>query len=158
MTLDGNLATQLRQGAAALAVAAALVAGCSTTEAPRPSDPAVPLAGTFWTLVEAGGKASSAALPGDREPYIRLDDATMRVTGYAGVNNLMGGYQTSGTSLAFSLLATTRRAGPPPAMELESTVLRALGSTRSYRIAGETLELLDAEGSPVARLQAKPAP
>ncbi len=159
MILDGDLAMQLCRGAAALVMAAALApVGCSTTESPRPSSPAAPLAGTLWTLVEADGKASSAGLPGTGEPHIRMDNATMRVSGYTGVNNLMGGYQTGGATLAFSQIATTRRAGPPPAMELESAVLRALESTRSYRIAGEMLELLDAGGTPVARFRATPAP
>ena len=158
MIYHGGIALKLRRGAVALAVAAALaLASCGTAETPIPSKPAAPLAGTFCTLVEANEKAPSAGLPGEHEPHIRLDDAIMRVSGYTGVNSLVGGYQTSGATLAFSQLATTRRAGPPPAMELESSVLHALEATRAYRIAGETLELYDAGGRPVARFRAKPA-
>ena len=94
-----------------------------------------------------------------RPPYILFDPEKKRVTGYGGVNSFFGGYQTSGSELRMPRLASTRRAGPPELMDLESAFFRALTATRSYRIPDDKLELLDADGRTIARFQAeKPVP
>ena len=41
-------------------------------------------------------------------------------------------------------------------MAFESAYFRALAAARSYRISGDTLELLDAQGEVRARLEALP--
>lgn len=115
-----------------------------------------PLEGTYWKLVEAGGKAPKSAA--DRfDAHIRFEAETKRVSGYSAVNNFSGTYEASGSKLRFGPVAATRRAGPPDAMEVESKLFIAFDATRSYRISGQSLELLDAGGKPLARFESRPA-
>jgi len=135
------------------AVAIALgLAGCAGAGSGR----ALPLAKTHWTLVEAEGMPVPAAVR--RAPHITFDSEKKRVTGYGGVNNFFGGYDASGGELRLPRLASTRRAGPPELMQLESALFKALAATRSYRVTGSTLELLDGDGCPLARFQAQTIP
>lgn len=133
-----------------IALAIALgVAGCAGAG----SGHALPLAETHWTLVEAMGMPVT---PGTgRPPYILFDPAKKRVTGYGSVNSFFGGYQTSGDGLRMPRLASTRRAGPPALMQLESAFFKALTATRSYRISDDELELLDGGGRTIARFRAE---
>jgi heat shock protein HslJ len=78
-------------------------------------------------------------------------DAEGQVGGYAGVNRFMGRL-ASQTDAIFGPLATTRRAGPPEAMELEQRYLRALSACDSYAIDGQSLTLMKAD-QPVIRLR-----
>ena len=108
-------------------------------------------------LVEVRGVPVAAGA--GRPPYILFDPKKKRVTGYGGVNSFFGGYETTGRELRMPRLASTRRAGPPELMDLESAFFRALTATRSYRIPDDKLELLDADGRTIARFQAeKPVP
>jgi heat shock protein HslJ len=68
-----------------------------------------------------------------REPHIRFDPEKERMTGYSGVNSFFGSYDTGGGGLRLSQLASTRRAGPPEMMQLESAFPKALAATVSYR-------------------------
>lgn len=114
---------------------------------------ALPLGETHWMLVEVRGVPVA---PGaGRPPYILFDPKKKRVTGYGGVNSFFGGYETSGGELRMPRLASTRRAGPPELMDLESAFFKALSATASYRIRGDTLELLDSSGGAVARFRAQ---
>jgi len=117
--------------------------------------PPAPLVGTVWNAKEAGGQAFVPIKRG-RDAHLRLDARKKRATGYSGVNSFSGTYEASAAGLRFGPLAATRRAGPPAAMAFESAYFKALAATRSYRISGDTLELLDAEGEVRARLEALP--
>lgn len=134
----------------AAAVALSL-AGCAATQ------PAVPLEGTYWRLMEIEGLSVSLGT-GERGPHVQFDPEKKRVTGYGGVNSFFAGYDTTGGRLLLSPLAATRRAGPPELMTLEATYLRALSATRSYHISGDKLELLDTGGRVLARFEARAGP
>jgi len=129
--------------------AALLLAACAGGSAQ------VQLAGTYWNVKEVDGQ-SFKPLKGGRDAHLRLDEKQKRATGYSGVNSFSGSFETSAASLSFGPIAATRRAGPPPAMAFETAFFRALGETKRYRISGETLELLDAEGKARIRLEALP--
>jgi heat shock protein HslJ len=43
---------------------------------------------------------------------------------------------------------------PPPIAELEAVFLKAINATTSYRIIGDSMELLDASGALLMRLEA----
>lgn len=115
----------------------------------------VPLLGTYWNVKEVDGQ-SFKPLKGGRDAHLRLDPKQKRATGYSGVNSFSGSFETTAASLSFGPIAATRRAGPPPAMVFETALFKALGATKSYRISGDTLELLDAGGGVRARLEALP--
>jgi len=130
--------------------AALLVAACAGS-----GGPPAPLTGTVWNAKQAGGQ-DFVTLKGGRDAHLRLDAQKQRATGYSGVNSFTGAYQSSGAHLKFGPIAATRRAGPPAAMAFESAFFKALAATRSYRVSGDALELLDAEGEVRARLEALP--
>lgn len=136
---------------AALVLAAAL-AGCAHDGRPAAS----PLTGTDWLLASAEGAPVPDGLDDPRPPYLRLEPGG-RALGFSAVNSFSGTYETHDSRLTLGPLAVTRRAGPPAAMAVESTMLQALQGTASYRIASGTLELLDGSGRVLARFVAKPA-
>jgi len=141
-----NCAARLARRALWLS-AALLLAACAGGAAQ------VPLAGTYWNVKEVDGQRFKP-LKGGRDAHLRLDAQKKRATGYSGVNSFTGSFETAAASLKFGPIAATRRAGPPAAMTFEAAFFKALGATKSYRISGETLELLDAEGNPRVRLEA----
>jgi len=152
-TLARRLGTLLIAG-----LAAALLAAC--TNMPMPSEATASgaaLGGTYWKLLEAGGKALKPKA-GEPAAHIRFDAAAKRASGYSAVNNFNGSYEAGESRLRFGPVAATRRAGPPDAMEVESKLFIAFDATRSYRISGRSLELLDAGGKPLARFEAQSAP
>jgi heat shock protein HslJ len=57
--------------------------------------------------------------------------------------------------LSFSGIGATRMACPE-GMEQAAAFARALHATTAHRVAGDLLELIDASGRVVARLQAEP--
>lgn len=130
--------------------AALLVAACAGS-----GGPPAPLVGTVWNAKQAGGQ-DFVVLKGGRDAHLRLDAKKKRATGYSGVNSFAGTFESNAAGLKFGPLAATRRAGPPAAMAFESAYFKALAATRSYRISGDALELLDAEGTVRARLEALP--
>ena len=78
-----------------------------------------------------------------------LDDG--KVGGYSGCNQYTGGYTIEGGhSLSFGPLAGTRKMCPPPLMELETLTLKTLEAVEGVYVRdGSTLELLDADGTPL---------
>jgi len=152
---------RLASGLSSLLIAAAIVlgpVGCAGTQTGSDEGQhGLPLEKTVWRLIGVEGASLSAGTVG-HEPYIQFDPEKKRVTGYSGVNSFLGGYSSGDGALRFSPLASTRRAGPPELMELEAAFLKALAATRSYRVRGNTLELLDADGRTVARFEGQKSP
>jgi len=98
--------------------------------------------GVEWRPVEAGG-APIAPLPGGPQPYLLLDRADQKVSGYSGCNSFFGGYVLEGSRLTFGLLGATRRACPDEEAALEKRFLDVLGRTRQWSIMNGDLVLLD---------------
>ena len=94
-----------------------------------------------WTLVDITG----ATLPeGIRTPTLSvMADGT--VGGNSGVNRFTGRL-TGGDDVLFGPLASTRMAGPPPAMELENRFLQAMTAATAFEIEGNQLTLRGPEG------------
>lgn len=128
---------------ATLLPAALVVAGCVT----QPSAPASDLLETYWRVAAIEGQGV-ARRPGTRELYLVLKREGSRISGFAGCNNLAGTFDQEGGGLRFSdKLAMTRMACVGEGDALEAAFTKALLSTRSYRIAGDMLELRDAQGA-----------
>jgi len=113
------------------------------------------LTGSDWWLVELDGRPVVRERGPDGTPapppLLRLDRDTGRASGSTGVNAFTGSFQQTGDTLRFGPLATTRRAGPPPAMAIESAYLKALQATVAARVDGDVLALLDAQARELAR-------
>lgn len=134
---------------------AALLTGCAAiTEQAGPAARSE-LLETYWRLVEIDGKPITIP-PGEREPHLVLTREG-KVSGNTGCNSLGGVFRQSADVLRFEKLLMTRRACvAAEANALESTFVKALESTASHHIAGETLELRDAADAVRMRLEARP--
>jgi heat shock protein HslJ len=107
---------------------------------------AAPLIDTYWKAVEIEGQPVRLATD-QREPHLLLAEKDSRAAGSTGCNRFTGSFRQEGGGLSFPHpLALTRMACPPPADTLERSFLAALEATAAHQIAGETLELRDAEG------------
>jgi putative lipoprotein len=125
--------------------------------APAPPGPAVPnaLRGTKWMLIELNGKPVTAMNP-QNPAYLVLAADQKRYSGSSGCNSITGTFQISGDSLQLLGGAMTLMACPDPIMNQEKEFSQALTDTGSYRIEGNTLELL-ARKKVVAKFQAATA-
>jgi copper homeostasis protein (lipoprotein) len=110
------------------------------------------LENTYWKLVRLRGEPVRVE-PNQREPHIILRTHDLRVSGSGGCNRLLGGYRIDGNRLAFEKFAATLMACPA-GMEQERAFLGALADAARWRVVGSHLELFDATGTPLARLEA----
>ena len=113
-----------------------------------------PLAGTRWRLAALGDEPVRAA-EAARAAHLVLAAEGGRLSGSDGCNRMVGGYALDGARLSFSGIGTTRMACAE-GMDVAAAFARALAATAGHRLAGERLELLDASGGVVARLEAEP--
>ena len=139
---------------------ALMAAGCQTRPtqeaAATPPPPArtvpdAPLRETRWVLRQlAGQPVTVPANTAEAFLTLRTDGAA---EGNGSCNRFRGSFfsETPG-ELKFSPLMSTRMACP--ALETENNFTRALGQSQQYRISGDTLRLLDAANTIVARLEA----
>jgi len=107
------------------------------------------LENTYWRLTYVGGMP---VLPDSRHPEanITLNSGNRSVTGSGGCNRLTGSYSVSGSRLSFGPIASTRMACAS-GMQNEQSFLNVFARVRSWRISGQTLELLDDRGNSLAR-------
>jgi len=108
-----------------------------------------PLVGTNWQLTNVGG---TPAVEGVKSTLIVAGDGT--VNGNGGCNGYGGSVKIDGDTVSFSQMRSTMMACAEKAMSQEHALHGALEATRSYRIEGQTLSLLDSSGAPVATFEA----
>ena len=116
-----------------------------------------PLTGTTWQLAFYLDDDAFTSVLADTEITALFGDDG-QLTGSAGCNNYFGSYEVEGDTITFGLLGSTLMACPEPAgiMDQEMAYFTALGSTVAYRIEGDELELIDADGTRVAQFVALP--
>jgi len=158
--------TRLRSPATAMAVALTLLT-VACTDADRGADLAA-LAGTSWTLSALPGEAGPAeaavgatdgapaqAAAVTRRP-VTLHFTPDRVHGNDGCNTYRGRYATEGEVFRLvGALAASKMTCPEPVMARSRAFTDALRRTRSARLDGGRLTLLDAEGRALATLVAQ---
>jgi heat shock protein HslJ len=106
------------------------------------SEPArIMLENTEWQVASLSGFSDPVPATG-RPLTLRLESATKRVSGFAGVNRIQGSYELNGSSLRFGPLAATRMAGPPDAMAREAAFLNALEKVSRWKSGSSLIELL----------------
>lgn len=112
------------------------------------------LTDTYWRIDMLLGDAV-APMENRREPHVVLQsgpDSRFRAT--VGCNQLIGRYTADGAALAFDGAASTRMACPPPLDRLERQLRDVLDRTADMRLEGQTLQLIDSAGAPLATLSA----
>ncbi|WP_199533446.1 YbaY family lipoprotein [Rhodovulum sp. 12E13] len=117
-------------------------------------EPQAALTDTYWRIDSLIGD-DVRAQANRREPHLVLHGgAERRFRATVGCNRIVSRYEVADDALTFEPGALTRMACPPPLDALERTLLAALSLTRTARQEGQTLDLLDAEGMPLAHLPA----
>jgi heat shock protein HslJ len=127
-----------------------LLSACANT---TPSVKHPPLQGALWLITQVGGEKIQA-VSDTNVPNLIFDEKLQRVSGSTGCNRITGGYALEGDKLRFQQMVSTRMACIS-GMEQEGRILKALETIERYRFAGDQLELLDAAGVALLRLQAK---
>jgi heat shock protein HslJ len=106
-----------------------------------------PFAGS-WRIVEIGGSPVPDVAKTD---FKTLEDG--RVGTSVGCNRIAGGMKVEGGTLTFGQMAATMMACPPPLDGVERGYLKALDSVRSWRMEGEALAFVGADGAVLVRLE-----
>jgi heat shock protein HslJ len=111
-----------------------------------------PLTGTTWRLsgYNNGKGGIVSVLSGTEITAVFGDDGSL--VGSAGCNNFTASYEVEGENLSVSPAAVTRMmcAEPEGIMAQERDYLAALESVTGYQVEGDTLALMDADGTPIA--------
>ncbi len=111
------------------------------------------LENNYWKLTRLGDQPVPT-LDGKREPHLVLHSEEARVAGNGGCNQFSGGYEIDGDSITFGLMASTKMACPE-VEDVDQAFLAALENATSFRMTAHHLELLDDEGSTIARFEAR---
>lgn len=118
------------------------VAG-ATPGAPGTPGSAASLENTYWKAVTLLDNA--VVVPdSSREAHFVLHAEGSRLGGTGGCNRLFGSYTVRGDSITFTEVGSTLMACPEPGMTQEKWLIDTLGRARTYRLAGEELDLLAA--------------
>jgi len=128
-----------------------IAGGCSSPQSKGSEAVVIDLVGTRWKLTEVNGAPVKAG-PEGREPHLILQQDG-RFSGAGGVNLVLGVYKVDGENFTLGPGPSTRMAGPPDAMAQEAAFIDAMKRVGSYRLSGDSLTLLDANG-PVLRFEA----
>ena len=118
----------------------------------RASSPAT-LRNTYWRILRLG-ETEVAASPNRREPSLILREGERRFSATVGCNPLAGRFTLDDGHLRFKEVKGPRLDCPGSLGALEDQLLDALGATVAWRITGQSLALVDANGQQVALLQA----
>jgi heat shock protein HslJ len=109
------------------------------------------LAGTTWRIESV--KDVAAIDPAKTRLSV---DAEGRVSTTVGCNQMSGMATITGSKLSFGPVASTRMACEPALMDLEQKYGIALDGTRSFRVEGTLLKLMDESGAELVRLSRAP--
>jgi heat shock protein HslJ len=137
-----------RRALPAVSLAATLLVSACTTMTGAADAPS--LDGTAWVLSALGGQAVAP------ETSVTMQFENGVVTGSDGCNRYRKSFATRGTSIELGPRgASTMMACPPPVMKQADAFTSALARAKSYRVAGERLELLAADGTVLATFAAQ---
>lgn len=130
---------------------AALLCGCVSSNAALPLDAAVTpeqLHRTQWRDTED--------VPAGAQPLTLLFDDSLRVSGFAGCNRIMGASQVAIGQLRVGPLATTRMLCDAASNAREAQYMQALEAAREARFQSGQLVLRNAQGEVVRRFAPLP--
>ena len=108
---------------------------------------------TRWRLTRLGDEPVLLA-ENQREPYLVLRSEDHRVSGFGGCNRFNGSFEITGRSITFGRMASTKMACIPGG-DTERAFLATLGNVTGFHKTAHHLELLDADGTIIARFEAR---
>lgn len=131
-----------------LSVLALMLSACSASQ-DRPASGANYSPVGSWTLWLIQGETVEVAVPKTAKiPTLHINNEG-EVSGTAGVNQYSAAASAellAQNRFELGAVITTRMAGPPQAMELETRFLSLLQQARRYQSDGKTLALMDDSG------------
>lgn len=130
------------------ALLSAIVVGCGDSNESMKPTPET-LEGIPWALRELDGTEIVTA-PDARPVTLTLDSEAGNASGFSGVNQFHGSYKLDGNVISFGPMISTRRAGPPEQMEVETAFLNALSTDVTFAVSNGELSL-SRDGAVVAR-------
>lgn len=110
--------------------------------------PAAPLEGTLWQLIALANAQGQLVMPVP-ETKVTITFADGKISGNGGCNNYFGSYTVDGNALSVQLGGSTMMACSEPIMAQEAAYFAALGTASTYLIAGNQLQIADANGQTV---------
>jgi len=115
----------------------------------------LPLVGTRWRLdsLATGTDAVSSPVAGSAVTLELEEDGS--AAGSGGCNTFRTGYETSGDTIGFDPVASTRMVCEAPLMSQEATFFAALEGAATFAIEGNVLSLSDAGGNFLVSLRAR---
>jgi copper homeostasis protein (lipoprotein) len=122
-------------------------------ESCAPRFASAPLADTLWRLTHLGDRVVPSPTDRRREPSLTFTAEGSSFSGSSGCNRLIGTYVVSNATMTMKSGGTMMACKDE--MKTEAAFLSALQATRTYRIMGRVLELMDAKGVRVARFEAR---
>jgi heat shock protein HslJ len=118
-----------------------------------PPTQSVQLVGTQWTLSSIVSGSTVSSIPEGVEATLVLETGGT-ASGSGGCNQFHGEYQTSGNSLTFGTLASTKKLCPDDVMAVEDPYLSALQDAATYTIVGNALTINNSAGDPILKFTA----
>ncbi len=109
------------------------------------------LENTYWKFTTLYDKSVESP-EGAREIHFVLNRESFRLSGFSGCNRLTGSYRLDGEMLSFNNIATTEMACPY-GMDIEHRVHEMFPMVAGWKISGETLQLTDSNGTPIATFE-----
>ena len=141
----------------ALSILGVLLAGCASEHPEVPEAASgkstAQLLNTYWKLTQLGEQLITTP-PVAREIHFVMHSENQRVAGFSGCNQMTGAYVLNGRELKFEQMGGTLMACAAN-MELEQNFLRMFGQVAGWKIAGESLQLLDDGGKPLAMFESR---
>jgi copper homeostasis protein (lipoprotein) len=108
---------------------------------------------TYWKLTRLESKPVIVT-ESQREPRVIFRARQNQVVGFGGCNSFAGTFRLSAGAMTVTGIAATQKACSY-GMDTEAALFSALYRVRSWRIIGQHLELSDAGGKILARLEAR---
>jgi len=111
------------------------------------------LENTYWKLMTLNN-TSVESPEGGRELHMVLSSEDRRLKGFAGCNSFMGAYVLEGPKITFSRVAGTMMACAGD-MSVEQHIHEMLSRVTRWKISGETLQLTNDQGTPLATFESR---
>ncbi|MFY0691770.1 MAG: YbaY family lipoprotein [Paracoccaceae bacterium] len=112
---------------------------------------------TYWRILSIAGNLLKTP-EASREPRIILRPGEGAFTSSVGCNTINGSYTRAGSGLSLGAGPMTMMACPPPLDESERAWTRGIASVSAVIVTGPTMEMLAADGTTVAFLEAVALP
>lgn len=111
------------------------------------------LENTYWKLMTLDDKLAETPA-GAREIHFVLNQSNRQLSGFSGCNRITGMYRVEDEKITFSGLAGTLMACTN-GMEIERQLHDMFPRVTGWKISGETLQLTDTNGTPIATFESR---